>query len=65
MTKRFTLDDLARYTAEVYKDSCRNLAGTLQKDGPSASVVSNILQYSRALAVRQSAIGEHSFLLMN
>jgi hypothetical protein len=64
MHKSFTLEDLVNYSEEVYKESHRFINKAIQKKAPSALVVRNILQYSRALRVK-SGSGGPLFLIMN
>jgi len=65
MLKSFTLEDLAKYSSEVNDVSHSRMTRTLKRQGPSALAVRNVLQYSKALAVRDGSAGGHLFMLMN
>lgn len=65
MQKSFTLEDLAKYSLEVYFETQWNMDHAVKKAGPGALAVRNILQYSKALTVRKTKAGESMFLLMN
>jgi len=65
MQKSFTLEDLAKYSFEVYKETHRTLAKTMSKEGPGPLAIRNILNYSKALTVNESSSGDPFFLLLN
>jgi hypothetical protein len=65
MLKSFTLDDVARYSREVYMETHQNVNRVIGRPGPSALAVRNILQYSKALRVSATESGGPLFLIMN
>ena len=65
MLKSFTLEDLAKYSSEVNDTSHCMMTRTLKRQGPSALAVRNVLQYSKALSVRNGSNGGHLMMLMN
>ena len=65
MQKSFTLEDLAQYSREVYLETQKNVNKVIKKTGPSALVIRNILNYSKALKVSDPGSGKPVFLVMN
>lgn len=65
MQSSFTLEDVAKYSLEVFLESRRNIKKAEKNERPSAVIIQNILQYSRALTVCKSEAGRPLLLLMN
>jgi hypothetical protein len=65
MQKSFTLEDLSRYSREVYLETQRNVNRVMNAPGPSALAIRNILQYSKALRISTTKAGGPLFLILN
>jgi hypothetical protein len=65
MHKSFTLEDVARYSLEVFAETQANTIKASQRSGPSVLALQNILQYSKALRVSTTGSGGPLFLIMN